>query len=766
MRIFAHPRHRRLLPAALALLVSTVACGGDPAARRQKFFESGNAYVERGDHRAAIIEYRNAVEIDPLFGEARAKLAEAYANVGDGPNALAEYVRAADLLPGDFDVQLRAGAFLLAANGPEQALLRADAALKLRPDDITAHILRGNALAGLKSFDDALAAIEEAIRLDPQRGATFTQKGLIELASGRGAEAEAAFRRAVELAPASVDAHLALGNYYWSGGRAPETERAFRAAIDLEPGHPGANRAMAALLMATGRVADAEAYFRKLADSSKDAGSVLALADYYLLTDRSREAIARLTPLVSGEAAEPVPAAKERLARAHAAAGDRVKAEALVGEILATDKANLEAQLLKGQLLLDGGKRDEALAAVRSAVDAHPDSAEAHYALGKLYEGRGDSTAADAAFREVLRLNPRAAAAQVALSRLQLSAGDAAASVRSAEEAARAEPGSLEARLALVRSLIAARDLARAARELTPLQAQYPDLGEVHVQSGLLAALQNDEARARSAFERALAIDGTSAGALAGLIALDMRAGDVTAARGRIEGPLKGGAPSPDLLLLAARTYVSANDLPAAEAVLRRAIDANPTFLPAYSMLGQVYLSQKKLDAARREFDAMAARQARPVAALTMSGVILQTQGDVEQARQRFEQALRVDPRAPIAANNLAWLQAEAGENLDTALQLAQTAVAGAPDTPEITDTLGWIYYRKNMPEQAIPQFVRSVQRAPGVATYQYHLGLAYLQAGDAGRAKAALQGALASKPDSTMAADIQRALARTSGTN
>jgi len=60
----------------------------------------------------------------------------------------------------------------------------------------------------------------------------------------------------------------------------------------------------------------------------------------------------------------------------------------------------------------------------------------------------------------------------------------------------------------------------------------------------------------------------------------------------------------------------------AAEAHLRRAIEIDPNMLPAYRLLGSLYLSQQKLDQARKEFETLASRQSNPVSALTMTGVI------------------------------------------------------------------------------------------------------------------------------------------------
>jgi tetratricopeptide (TPR) repeat protein len=275
----------------------------------------------------------------------------------------------------------------------------------------------------------------------------------------------------------------------------------------------------------------------------------------------------------------------------------------------------------------------------------------------------------------------------------------------------------------------------------------------------MLALLKSDIAGARAALEKAESLDPKSTDVLAGLLALDLKANDISGAKARVEKRLNEGA-TPTVLILAARTYLVAKDQSAAERALRQAIELDASLLPPYEMLGQLYIAQKKLNEARTEFEALAKRQAKPVSALTMSGMILMAQGQTELAKKRFEEVLAIDPRAVIASNNLAWMHAEAGDNLDTALKLAQTATAQVPDQPEIMDTLGWVYYKKNLPELAIPLFESCVKKAPGNASYHHHLGLAYLKAGKTAQARASLQRALTNNPDPTTTNDLKRALA------
>jgi Tfp pilus assembly protein PilF len=215
-----------------------------------------------------------------------------------------------------------------------------------------------------------------------------------------------------------------------------------------------------------------------------------------------------------------------------------------------------------------------------------------------------------------------------------------------------------------------------------------------------------------------------------------------------------------DLLVLAAGASAAARDFATAEQRLRQALEVDPTALRAYSMLGRLYLRDGRLDKAKAEFETLAQRQTRPVAALTMLGVIDQAQGNTQSARERFERVLGLDPRAPIASNNLAWMYAESGGSLDIALQLAQTAAAGLPKSAEVLDTLGWIYYKKRLTTQAVATFSETIENDPKTPVYRYHLGLAYMQLGDVARARESLQRALALSPTFAGAEDARRALA------
>jgi tetratricopeptide (TPR) repeat protein len=200
--------------------------------------------------------------------------------------------------------------------------------------------------------------------------------------------------------------------------------------------------------------------------------------------------------------------------------------------------------------------------------------------------------------------------------------------------------------------------------------------------------------------------------------------------------------------MLAAQVYGNQRDFAKAEAALRHAIQSNPAASRAYSMLAGVLVAAGKLDAARAEFDRMAQQDPKNIAASTMSAMILQGQKKTDEAKKRYEAIVGADPTAAVASNNLAWIYAEEGQKLDDALRLAQAASARMPDNPEVQDTIGWIYYKKELPVLAVSAFEKSVEKSPDNPLYLYHLALALDRSGDAKRARETALRAVKVRPD------------------
>jgi tetratricopeptide (TPR) repeat protein len=82
---------------------------------------------------------------------------------------------------------------------------------------------------------------------------------------------------------------------------------------------------------------------------------------------------------------------------------------------------------------------------------------------------------------------------------------------------------------------------------------------------------------------------------------------------------------------------------------------------------------------------------------------------------------------------------------LDLALPLAQKAREMNPDSPQILDTLGWIYYKRGLFDNAVALLKDSSEKLKnGEPNVLYHLGMAYHRSGRKAEARDALNKALA----------------------
>ena len=144
--------------------------------------------------------------------------------------------------------------------------------------------------------------------------------------------------------------------------------------------------------------------------------------------------------------------------------------------------------------------------------------------------------------------------------------------------------------------------------------------------------------------------------------------------------------------------------------------------------------------------------------ALTLDGA-----GRKQEARQAYEHALKLEPNNGVALNNLAFLLADNGGDLDQALTYAQKAKQYLPNLLEISDTLGWIYLKKNLSDNAVQIFLDLVGKEPNHSTYRYHLGLALSQKGDRPRAMKELEQALKNNPPKEEAAKIRALMSKLS---
>jgi tetratricopeptide (TPR) repeat protein len=748
--------------AATVFLVATAAGAtgcGNPVDKARNYAASGDAYAAKKEFKEAEIEYRRALAETPNAADVRYKLGRIYQDNGDLVKAYTEYARAGDLDPSNIDAHMRAGTILLLGREFESAARRAELALKADPRHVPAHILLGNARAGMNDTAQAMRTIQEAINLDPSYAPAWTALGAVTFISGRKADAAAGFKKAVELAPNSIEARLALANYEWAIAAFADAEKTLKSALQIDAQNAPAHRALALLYITTDRREQAEPHFRALA---VDGAGRLALADYYMGVGRNAEAKRLLEELERSAEKSDAREARLRMASIEYGSGRKAEAHRIIDELIAERPRYAAARTAKARMLLsDGAPPREAVAHAREAVKGDPYLPAAHYALGLAAFADRSLDEAARAFEEAVKLSPQAAAARMQLARVKLAQGDAASAVSIAELAANERPADVDAAVLLAQSLRASGDPDRAAGELTSrLAARRGGEAPLHTELGWVELQRGEAAAARAAFYEALREAPGSNDVRKGIIAAQLAERRIAAARKQIAEWEAGGAWDPRVKLLSAQVELAAGNAAGAEQTLKAMIARDASQLEAYELLGRLYAGQGKVDDAVQQYEAVAQRSPTGAAgARTMIGMLQEARKDRASARRAYEQALESDPRAGVAANNLAWIYAADGK-LDQALRLATVAQASLRRRPEAEDTLGWIYLHKGLTSKAIAAFERASDRAPQNPVYYYHLGLAHLKSGDNERARTSFTRALQLQPDFPDAADARTQLA------
>jgi len=289
--------------------------------------------------------------------------------------------------------------------------------------------------------------------------------------------------------------------------------------------------------------------------------------------------------------------------------------------------------------------------------------------------------------------------------------------------------------------------LAEARAELQAVHNMSLNSSAAMVNLAKVAVVEKNLPEALNLYERALTADAKNFDALNGLVNVFIKQQQFDAAANRINRVIEAAAPTdflPALHYLKANVFMAQNNKEAAEAELKQAIEIDETYLPAYSSYASMLVERNETDAAIEQYKKIVEK--KPSGAIyTLIGMLEDARNNASEAEQNYRRALEVAPGSPIAANNLAWLISNNQGNLDEALTLSQAVVKKNQTVAGFYDTLGWIYYKKELYSPAVEQFKKAVALDQADAAkngnqansgYRLRLGMALASIGDKSSAK------------------------------
>lgn len=109
-------------------------------------------------------------------------------------------------------------------------------------------------------------------------------------------------------------------------------------------------------------------------------------------------------------------------------------------------------------------------------------------------------------------------------------------------------------------------------------------------------------------------------------------------------------------------------------------------------------------------------------------GVVYDKKGDRIACIKEMKNAIRLDPEDPNSLNYLGYTYADLGMNLEEAEELILRAIKLKPDDGYITDSLGWVYYKKGHYDKALATLEKAVTLIPDDPILLEHLGDAFIK--------------------------------------
>jgi tetratricopeptide (TPR) repeat protein len=781
----------RYLTLALTALC-LISCNRDPNYLKQEYLKRGNDFFKAGKLKEANIYYRKAIEQDRKFGEAYYRLALTDLKQGAGVSSLRPLRVAVELLkpgtPESNDAILKLAEIEVSAAASvekNEAMIKevqsySDGLLKRNPNS-----WEGHKLAGDLAF------------LDVRK--QFSQQKMVE-AKKALANTITEYRTSLAANPGEYSISIALARALELDGEAAEAETMFAGLTDKDKQNTAAYNDLFRLYVAERKLPQAEEVLKKcIKNNPKDAGSRLELARFYLATNKRDDLLKLLNEMKSD---------LKQFPNAYIQAGDffmRVNqydeaikqyeegvkkdpdqklnymkhevevyvrsnrmqlATAKNEEILKLDPKDPEARGLRATLSIDRGEFGTATTELQAVVTARPGNYVAHFNLGRAFLGKGDLEQARQEFDKAVQLRPDYLMARLAQTQVALLRGDVDAAIHDADDLLRIAPNSVEGKVMKAAALQRAQKYDDARAVLEPALEKNPTAVPLMLELGVIDLQQKRTKDAIAIFQKAYQTNPNNIRGLLGESRAYLADGQLQKSVDIVQAEVQKNPDRVDLARELGNAQAAAGQFPAAiatyQALLARFKDPRQQsgllvqIAQAYRYEGDVQHSIEAFEKSRTGVSD------NPVT-LRDLGMLYEEINRKDLAKQYYEKALKLQSDDPLALNNLAYLLAENNGDLNEALSYAQRAKQKLPTFTEITDTLGWIYMKKNLTDSAIDSFKALVVQAPQNPVYHYHYAMALNQKGDRESARKECQAALADKPNKAQEDQIRQLLSKLS---
>jgi tetratricopeptide (TPR) repeat protein len=438
----------------------------------------------------------------------------------------------------------------------------------------------------------------------------------------------------------------------------------------------------------------------------------------------------------------------------HAFSGRTDQASQMAKDLVEKNPKDISASQMYASLLLQTGNKADAtksLAELKKLAANNPTDPVLHLDLARAYFGLNDRDKALSEALEALqterKANPRVAVvvpARIVAARVYEDRGLHAKAMEQTNQVLAMQPGNPDAVLIRCRAFIGTNEMDKALPELEELVKKFPKMNEARLQLASIYLAQRQYDKAEDQFQEVSKATPPDIRGFLGIQTIRLGTGKSAQALQAIQDLVDKNPTN-----LAYRYQLAnfqgtaagmerASNAAHAKQLIQQAADNYKEILKTTANSSDVWLRlgvmQRELgqfDAALASFEQASNADSKNAQAFLNRAMLFESLGKKTEAHDAYNKVLTIEPENPLALNNLAYLNADSGQNLDQAMTFAQRAKQKAPDNPDVSDTLGYVYYQKNLNAEAIRIFRQNVLDHPQNSMFHFHLAMALLKQGD-----------------------------------
>jgi len=711
----------------------------------EEYITKAQKFIDQDEHKAAIIELKNAIQKDPNNGTARVLLAEVYIEIGDGVDAEKElsrahllkvdYVKIALSFAKAYTLQRKHKQVLLvkieenfpAAIEAEIRVLYAQAYINLKNlkkakgqleqatllNKDSAEALLGLAQIAMLEKDSSTATsyVKKVIKSNPENSEAWTLDGEIARLKGDYAQAGRSFEKALALKPTNIQAMLGVSNVYIVSKEMDKALVQINLILEKLPKHTLANYYFGLAQYRKGELKKAEQALQvALKTNPEHAPSQQLMGTIQYQTGRFEQAEYYLSKVVIDNPGNL--SAVKLLAAVRLKNQRQLKAIEILMPLLGNFPRDPQLLALIGSAYLQNNQANKGITYLQKSVDLDPNSATTLTQLAVAHLSSGEDNKAVAVLENAINLEQGVLQADVLLTLTYLRNNEYQKALKQAQLLDDKKANNPVVKNLLGAAYMGLKQYDKARRLFNETLKLDPKFTTASMNLGRLEELEKNFTKAIKIYENLISINRNQIDAYMALARVLERQGELNKAVNIVKKANLANPRNPVVGLYLINYYIGEGFPREALDLAKQIKQHNQKNIMVMRAYGLAQVNAKDYSGAVLTFKRIVEKRPDSTDAHYLLGHAYLKNGQYDQAKASMEKSLAIDKKNLAANIGMAELEVKNNRS-NKAITIAKKLQKIYPDIPEAYVLEGDIYRSSKNYKKAALAYQKGLDNKP-----------------------------------------------------